>query len=534
MATKTYEPQRTQRAQRVRPLLCVFVVVVFFVPHFLAGLGGLAQGQGAVTDTDLQRASEGRIVRIGSNATGRYTTSLPLEVYVARVLAGEGEPRAGDAAQQALAVAIRTYVYANAGRHRRDGFDLCDSTHCQVLRTATAITRRAALATAGQVLTYEGRPAEVFYSANCGGSSEEPTQVWPSANYPYMRAVADDVHEGETPWTLDLTYAEIERALRRVGFGGERLTAISVEARSESGRATRLRIEGLEPGVVAGEQFRLAVGPLVLRSTAFEVSDNGARGVRFVGRGFGHGIGMCVVGAGRRATRGENVTQILTQYYPGLSLTPLGTSARPLLAARPAPVTPAGAAAVTPVVPSAVPTGAVPQPPRNAGVLVRSGGVMAPADLQQMAAAAHADLTRRLGVSVAPVTIDVHETLEEFRLATGQPWWVTSVARGTAIDMAPVPVLTQGGGVERALRSAIADLFLASSVEGRPLWVRIGAARYFAETAPPPAPAERPRCPSDAELTLAISAAAQRDAESRAEACFARAYAQSGDWRTVR
>ena len=57
--------------------------------------------------------------------------------------------------QQALAIAIRTYALFNAGRHRRDGFDLCDSTHCQVPRVRRRRTRaRAALATAGRILTY--------------------------------------------------------------------------------------------------------------------------------------------------------------------------------------------------------------------------------------------------------------------------------------------------------------------------------------------------------------------------------------------
>ena len=61
---------------------------------------------------------------------------LDLEDYVARVLAGEGEPRAGDAAQQALAITVRTFAAANRGRHRREGYDFCDTTHCQVFRAA--------------------------------------------------------------------------------------------------------------------------------------------------------------------------------------------------------------------------------------------------------------------------------------------------------------------------------------------------------------------------------------------------------------
>ena len=121
------------------------------------------------TDANLEAASLGRTVRIGAVASDGGVTELPLEVYVARVLAGEAEASASGGAQQALAIAARTYATVNAGRHAREGFDLCDTTHCQVWRAATASTRRAVLATAGLVLTYNGTPAEVFYSASCGG-----------------------------------------------------------------------------------------------------------------------------------------------------------------------------------------------------------------------------------------------------------------------------------------------------------------------------------------------------------------------------
>src|SRR5262245_20221286 len=109
-----------------------------------------------VTDAVLERASGARTVDIGLLSSGGGVSSIPLELYVARVLAGEAEPNAADAAMQALAVAVRTYAIVNIGRHRREGFDLCDTTHCQVMRASNEISRRAALATAGRVLTLDG------------------------------------------------------------------------------------------------------------------------------------------------------------------------------------------------------------------------------------------------------------------------------------------------------------------------------------------------------------------------------------------
>ena len=66
----------------------------------------------------------------------------------------------------------------------------------------------------------------------------------------------------------------------------------------------------------------MAIGAATLRSTAFSLASDGEK-VRLTGRGYGHGVGMCVVGAARRARRGENVTDILQAYYPGLTLASL-------------------------------------------------------------------------------------------------------------------------------------------------------------------------------------------------------------------
>ncbi|MBI2828245.1 MAG: SpoIID/LytB domain-containing protein [Acidobacteria bacterium] len=494
--------------------------VIYVAIAVLMSLVAQTSGQADVTDADLEAATGGRVVRVGPAAGGGRVATWPLEVYVARVLAGEAEPRAADAAFQALGVAIRTFAVTNAGRHAREGFDLCDGTHCQVPRAATPATRRAALATAGQVLTWNGAPAEVFYSASCGGHSESPDQVWPGADYPYMRSAPDDVHEGDEPWTLDLTLREIQRALADVGFRG-RLGDVDVDDRSPSGRVTRLRVSGLQPAVIAGDQFRAAIGPLKLPSTAFSIGRRGSS-LRFTGRGYGHGVGMCVIGAGRRAARGESVRAILAQYYPGLEVTRVG-----------------GAPVETAVAP--LPTAPVPP---AAGRLARGGIVvevprssaMTEVEVARLTARAHDDLAKVLGTSVAPLTVRVHESLERFRLATGRPWWVSNVSEGTEIDLVPAALLAQRDGFEAALRIAVAELLLSEALKGRPLWIRIGAARYFGRNAPSPVqPAgSRDRCPSDAELTLAISAPAQRDAEARAEACFAREYVRTRDWRAVR
>lgn len=281
-----------------------------------------AARQDAPADTDLARASGQRVVRVGS-AQSTVVGHLPLEVYVARVLAGEGEPRARGAAQEALAIAIRTFLVANPRRHARNGYDVCDSTHCQVLRASTAASRTAALVTSGRILTFRGAPAEVFYSASCGGRSEAASSVWPAADFPYLQPVEDDVHDADLEWALDLTLLDVQQVLLRSGFSGARLRAVSIMERNASGRVASIHLNGLGPNQISGQQFRLAVGPARLKSTAFQLEREDDR-LRFTGRGYGHGVGLCVVGAGRRAQRGETVEAILHTYFPGLELATLG------------------------------------------------------------------------------------------------------------------------------------------------------------------------------------------------------------------
>jgi len=174
--------------------LCILGGSLFSVGDVLQGVPSLASAQ------DLNSS---QTIRIGVLKNGSYEiVALPMETYVARVLAGEALPGSEPAALETLAIAIRTYALGNRGRHRADGFDLCDQTHCQVMRTATPATERAALATVGQVLLYNGQPATVYYSASCGGRTEKPSNVWPgSEDPPYLPSRPDDGCEGFPEWS---------------------------------------------------------------------------------------------------------------------------------------------------------------------------------------------------------------------------------------------------------------------------------------------------------------------------------------------
>lgn len=465
-----------------------------------------------------------RLGRTLANGATRVET-IAIDEYIGQVLAGEGQPRAGDAAQQALAITARTFALANRNRHRKEGFDLCDTTHCQVTRPATAITKRAAESTSGRVLLHQGQPAFVFYSAWCGGKSELASQVWPGAiDYSYEPALDDDACEDEPGWVSEVRVDQIERALKAAGLRGSRLRNLRVLSRNTSDRVARIGVEGFTPSEMSGHEFRMAVGRIAgwqaIKSTAFEVERTGT-GYRFKGHGFGHGVGLCVIGAGRRASRGATAADILKFYYPGLTIG--NVSATTLTSAAPASPAPPATKATVPAA-------------TDVALALPGGEEGERAVVMSLVRRSRDEVAKQTGVAVpARLRITVHPSVESFGRATGQPWWVSGATDGAAIDLLPITVLRRQGQLDRTIRHELVHAILDGALAKRPMWVREGAAAYFSN----PAGAKTPRpdrvtCPGDVELLRPVSAGAQREAYGRAEACFARAIAEGKRWDQVR
>ncbi len=456
-------------------------------------------------------------VRVGrSRANGApHVQPLDLDDYVAEVVTGEAPGNAGRAALEALAITVRTYALANRGRHAGEGFDVCDTTHCQVLRAATRPARDAAAATSGRVLLATGRVASVYHSAWCGGHPERPSEVWPGAGDDGGGATADEACAGEPGWSGELRASDLERAFKAAGMRGGPLRALQVVGRNRTGRVTRLRVEGFTPSELSGQEFRSLVGRHLgwqhVKSTLFDLQRT-ASGYRVSGRGFGHGAGLCVLGATRRAAQKATTEAILSFYFPGLTVGPAPVSANDdVRLALPGEESSERAAVLA---------------------LVRR---------------ARGDIARAAGVDPGSAPrVTVHPTVESFGRATGQPWFVAGATHGSEIDLLPITVLRRNGMLERVVRHEVAHVMLDPHLEGRPLWVREGAASYFAVKAgrSEDRPLRTPdvegglqtalNCPTDDELRHPASARKQRDAYARAEACVARQIKAGTSWREVR
>ena len=533
----------------------------------IVGFGVQGAGLGARHVERGTENLEARVLRVGVlKAGGRYSVSeLPVESYVARVLAGEAVRDSQPAALEALAITIRTFALANRGRHRADGFDLCDQTHCQVLRTAVAATERAARATAGRLLLRDGVPAPVYYSASCGGRTQLPSDVWPGAeDPPYLPSKADDACEGAPAWTAELHETDLQRALRASGFRGE-LRNLKIASRNASGRVARLKLEGLKPDQISGQDLRVAVGRTLgwqhVKSTAFDLRKKDGS-YRFSGHGSGHGVGMCVIGSARLAERGTSAEAILARYFPGLEISGVRPGSDPVLR------NDAKASAKPPVAATRVRPGSDPEPdpePKAAGggaVGARSvPGAAGAAAVPEVLVAlpdddegerdaivkqtlkARDELARALGMPGPRVTLRFHPTTDDYERVTGQAWFTSGAFVNHELHLLPLAVLRDRGMLERTIRHELVHMMADAALGKRPVWVREGAAIYFAgEPLIPGEPLQRPAfkptsrasCPDDNELLHPVSVGALSNAYARARACFAKQIQAGRTWRDVR
>jgi stage II sporulation protein D len=265
-------------------------------------------------------------------------TSVPLEQYVLGTALSEvspvGEPPATvERIFEVQAIIARTYAAAHVGRHGREGFDLCDDIHCQLYEPKrigtsrfTDVARDAVQRTRGQILVYDGKPIEAVFHADCGGYTADASQVWSGPALPYLAGGPDDLPAGaHRTWETSLSADQIRKACSVSGTAavGKRVTNLRVVDRDRSGRVLTVDVQGDRTVRLRGEQLRTLLndtfGVRTLMSTRFTIARTGQT-YTFTGSGYGHGVGLCQVGAATRARRGESIDEIFAAYFPGASL----------------------------------------------------------------------------------------------------------------------------------------------------------------------------------------------------------------------
>ena len=233
-------------------------------------------------------------------------------------------------------------------------FDVCADDHCQRYQGLTMAVgetvRKAIDQTWGLVLTSEGEICDARFSKCCGGRMELFSTCWEDKDYPYLQPLPDtpDCAEGgdvfcdtkdetilsqvlndydlETEdfyrWRTEYSRTEVSDLVRKrsgMDFGTIR-DLVPIE-RGASGRLKRLKIVGDRKTMVIGKELiiRRWLSDSHLKSSAFEVRWDGDRLI-LDGAGWGHGVGLCQIGAAVMASRGYTYDKILLHYYPGSKL----------------------------------------------------------------------------------------------------------------------------------------------------------------------------------------------------------------------
>ncbi|MGH7501401.1 MAG: SpoIID/LytB domain-containing protein [Longimicrobiales bacterium] len=269
---------------------------------------------------------------------------IDVEEYLLGVVPHEigRRPPAEIEAVKAQAIAARTYAIGNLGAREAEGFDFYATVLDQVYRGARdedSVASRAVRETRGEIVTHDGEPILAYYSSTCGGQTAAIEESWPwRAPLPYLKSVSDAIpgtdsaycdfsnrYHWTTEWTRDQLLAVLGQSLRTTLTRQlSTVQGVRVRSRGESGRTTlELRVDSTDVLLRADSVrwvLRTSPGGPILNSSRIDslivdAPDGIVEHLTIHGGGWGHGIGMCQVGALGRARRGQRYDEILLAYY---------------------------------------------------------------------------------------------------------------------------------------------------------------------------------------------------------------------------
>jgi len=286
-------------------------------------------------------------IRVIEGGELQIVNHILLEEYLVGVVGPElGSLNENPESLKAQIVASRSYVLAMKGRHEAEGYDFCDQPHCQVyggLKGIPSAIWKMLATVRGEYVAYEGAPIPAFFHDTCGGVTADPQEVWKIDPKPYLKPHKDgspQAHCRFSPhsrWTVTLSEEDLKDFLRKQGWlkGRDALISFKVIRSDHSGRAQQIIVQGNQqkwiPARVFVDTFNRSQKQYELRSTFFQVirlDDD----YHFIGRGWGHGVGLCQWGAMQLAKEGKSYRQILATYFPG---TEVETLSQPALAQLP-------------------------------------------------------------------------------------------------------------------------------------------------------------------------------------------------------
>ena len=291
-------------------------------------------------------------LEIHTNPDGTQTAinTLDLEDYLCSVISSEMSANSPMELLKAHAVISRSWAIRAIEKPNHEGYHVCADDHCQRYEGLKRMNERAVQAvreTAGQVLLYNDAVCDCRYYKCCGGRSEVWRTCWEDIDVPYIQSVecpycgrvsaktlrlvlndydqeTTDFHDWKVTYTAD-ELGQIIREKSGIDFGD--IVDLIPLHRGASGRIDSLQIVGTKHTEVIGKELkiRLWLSRSCLYSSWFEVSHNpspvtGNPSWTLTGHGWGHGAGLCQIGAAQMAEEGYTYEQILAHYYVGSRL----------------------------------------------------------------------------------------------------------------------------------------------------------------------------------------------------------------------
>ena len=282
---------------------------------------------------------------------------LPLENYLKCVATSEMSAICPEEFLKAQFIVARSWLLANIERkHVHLGFDICNDDCCQRYQGISNITQstvEASELTFGQVITYNNKICDARYSKSCGGITENFENVWDGNKIPYLSSIKDQNSKGieycstdivpESSlktyigniddngqyyrWNYKINHNELIQSMKRkLGLDIKRVLKLNPTKIGESGRIIKLNIEFLNIDgnsenveIFSEYQVRNILSPSFLYSSAFTVNKIKDRFI-LEGKGWGHGVGLCQIGALGMALSKKGVKSILSHYYPGIEI----------------------------------------------------------------------------------------------------------------------------------------------------------------------------------------------------------------------
>lgn len=283
-------------------------------------------------------------IRDNEDGTQTAINTLDLEEYLCSVISSEMNANSPMELLKAHAVISRSWAIRAMEQNLHSGFHVCADDHCQRYEGLRRMNQRAieaVRATAGQVLVYDGEICDCRYHKCCGGKTEIWRTCWEDIDVPYIQSVECPYCDSHTPrvrqllttalndydqetfdfhdWQVKYTEAELDEIIHlKTNTDYGHILALEPLHRGASGRIDSLRIVGTKHTQTIGKELtiRYALSPKCLYSSWFDIHHTDGQWM-LTGHGWGHGAGLCQIGAAVMAADGKGYNEILTHYYPG-------------------------------------------------------------------------------------------------------------------------------------------------------------------------------------------------------------------------